>query len=1019
MSILPRTLLNIFSLAVILAFLIGTAHAVEQLKLNLGPNHRHAVVVVPDGVLKISLQRSDGKNWRTYVSTHVSPGRVSFDLPATKKDVKWRAVVAKKTIVEADRKFPPGFYRGRNEFGPVLSDTAGGMNPWIWKSAYLMDGESLGEAPPIDSPTPVEADIWKTDDGRIYFFNQLRGLQVLDVADPKNPTLVASLRMPAVGQDLYLIPGTGPTRELVLLTEGSSRRDGDSTRIVIVEVGESQARVRFSRDIPGHLADSRMVGNRLIVATTDWSVDPDGKNDSALSEWLLETGKAPKQVGNFPIRGDNPIIAAGSDWLAVSVTPAGQWKFSEVMVYGLGSNGLVRLTTKPVRTAGVIADKFKIQWKDNTLTTISESNPWRWNWSPRTVLETFRVWGPGIVVPAVFTGESNRLASLELAKGESLYATRFAGDKAYIVTFLQTDPLWIVDLSDESKPVVTGHLEVPGWSTHLEPLGDLLLSIGWDSGSIVASLFDVADPALPTLRSRIVMANGYSEAAWDEQALKVLPDAGLVMVPLVTMDPETDAQVSGVQLLDLDLAGRNLKQRGVISHAFEPRRADLIGGAVVSISQRILVAAGIGDRDHPTLLSDVSLAWSADRVCDAGEFLLQIEDGSAYGDSRATVRVSPAGALEQILSETDLGDGSVRGAAFRDGKLFVIRQLAAEVPPGILQKIAIGSTSTQLVLDVYDGTALPDLTLLGSCAQSVDNSGWPTVSDILWPRWNRPCVVLNSRWPIYWYGDVITAGTAKMDSIYPPLGGEGGSKPQLLVFDVTHQKNPSVEKPVSFGNPSASLNQVNAAGGGLVVVGSSRTTDVTSTGDTHFYPTRNAAHVLEVGPSGPAIVRSAIDLPGTLFAVTELDQKGFLAFTRSMSSEKAANIQVSASDGFDAFLVASHDVEAKAAVAAGGRRLFVTSESGVSRFTLADDKSWTAEKGLDLGWRPSALRFVAGRILGVHAKTIFSATANGDSANRWRFPTWNLWLDSVSVAGNGDLLVPFGPYGADRLGGAR
>ncbi len=1018
MSAFSRTFVK-FAFTCVLAFLIETVHAVEKLKLDLSPDHRTAKVVIPEGVRKISLQQGDGKIWRTYVSTHVMPGTMSFDLPAMGDAVMWRAVVSKKVVDKADRKFPASFYRGMNEFGLSLSDTGGGMNPWIWRTADLTTGALGGQVAGPDVALPVEADIWKIDGGRVYFFNQLRGLQVLDLADPKNPTLVASLRMPAVGQDLYLLPGDGKTRELALLTDGTLKSDGDATRIVIVEVGESQARIKFTQLIPGHLMDSRMVGNRLIVATTEWSPAANQKNRSTLSEWMLETGKAPQKAGSFPITGDNPLIAAGGDWLAVSSTPADQWTYSEVTVYGFGATGLVRLNAKPVRTAGVIADKFKMQWSNNTLTTISESNPWRWKWSPRTVLETFRVWGPGIAVPLIYTGESNRLGTLELAKGESLYATRFAGNKAYIVTFLQKDPLWIVDLTDPAKPVISGHLEVPGWSTHLEPLGDMLLSIGWDSGSIVASLFDVSNPALPTQLSRIVLANGYSEAAWDEQALKVLPDAGLVMVPLVTTDPDSYKQVSGVQLLDLDIAGRALKQRGVISHAFEPRRADLIGGAVVSISQRVLVAADIEDRDKPTLLSEVSLAWPADRVCDAGEHVLQIEDGSGYGDSRATVRVSPAGDLEQVLSETDLGDGSVRSASFRGGKLFVLRQLTMDVPLIGLQRIAIGNRSNKLVLDVYDGSALPTLKLLGTCSQTIRAGGWANISDLLWPQENRPCVVVDSRWPIYWLDDVVMPKADKMISIYPPVTRPAGSKPQLLVFDVTAPEGPVAGLPVNFGIQGATLNQVNAAGGGLVVIGSSRTKGFTQVANKYFYPTQNAAHVLEVGQTGPAIVRPAIDLPGNLFAVTELDGKGFLAFTRSIVSEKVGKVQVSASDGFDAFLVANREVEPKAALAAGGRRLFVTSATGVSRFTLADNESWTPESELTLGWRPAALRFVAGKILGVHAKTVFVAPADGDMASRWRFPTWSLWLDSVAVAGNGDLLVPFGSYGADRLGGTK
>ncbi|MEY3896062.1 MAG: hypothetical protein RLZZ214_1582, partial [Verrucomicrobiota bacterium] len=715
--------------------LIGAMHAEELLKLDLSANRRQAEVRVPEGVTRISVQRSEGpRRWKTYVSAHVATGRMSFDLPAVESNVAWRAVASGKPGNATKRKFPAAFYRGKHKFGTSLSDQGAGKGLWLSKFTTAPAGIFESDVAP-GAELPVEADVWKIDGNRIYYFNQLRGLQVLDLANPKDPRLIASLRLPAVGQDLYLLPGEGTTREVVLLTEGYSGDNGGFTQIRMVQVTDGEARVTFSQEIPGHLADSRMVGNRLILATTEWSggvvdlantTSPTAKPNSALSEWILASGQAPQQVANFPITGENPLIAAGSDWLAVAVTPVGQWGFSEVTVFGLKSSGLIPLTPRPVRTAGVIADKFKIQWSENTLTTISESNSQSFTWSPRTVLETFRVWGPEVVTPAIYTGESDRLGALELANGESLYASRFAGDKVYIVTYLQKDPLWIVSLTDPGSPVISGHLEVPGWSTHLEPLGDLLFSIGLDAGSVVATLFDVANPAAPQLLRRIILGDGsYSEATWDEKALKVLPGAGLVLLPITATAPV----VSGVQLLDLDIVGRDLRQRGVISHAFEPRRADLVGDSVISISQRVLVAADVRDRDKPALLSEVSLAWPADRVCDAGEFVLQVEDGTSYGEGRATVRVSSAGALEQILSETDLGDGTVCAADFRDGKFYVLRQTVTPSVGGDLT--ANSGSSVSLALDVYDGSSLPKLSRLGSCSRKIGSGGY-SISAMQW-----------------------------------------------------------------------------------------------------------------------------------------------------------------------------------------------------------------------------------------------------------------------------------------------
>ena len=66
-----------------------------------------------------------------------------------------------------------------------------------------------------------------------------------------------------------------------------------------------------------------------------------------------------------------------------------------------------------------------------------------------------------------------------LGKGEQIRAVRWFGDTATVVTFRQTDPLYVVDLSDPAKPTVTGELKVPGYSAYLHPIGDdVLLGVG-------------------------------------------------------------------------------------------------------------------------------------------------------------------------------------------------------------------------------------------------------------------------------------------------------------------------------------------------------------------------------------------------------------------------------------------------------------------------------------------------------------------------------------------------------------
>ena len=67
-----------------------------------------------------------------------------------------------------------------------------------------------------------------------------------------------------------------------------------------------------------------------------------------------------------------------------------------------------------------------------------------------------------------------------IAPGERIWSARFDGDRAYIVTFEQIDPLWVIDVADETNPTILGELKVPGVSTYIHPLSrDHLLTIGF------------------------------------------------------------------------------------------------------------------------------------------------------------------------------------------------------------------------------------------------------------------------------------------------------------------------------------------------------------------------------------------------------------------------------------------------------------------------------------------------------------------------------------------------------------
>ncbi|HVF77016.1 MAG TPA: beta-propeller domain-containing protein [Solirubrobacteraceae bacterium] len=127
-----------------------------------------------------------------------------------------------------------------------------------------------------------------------------------------------------------------------------------------------------------------------------------------------------------------------------------------------------------------------------------------------------------------------------LGKGERIYAVRFAGDKGYVVTFRQVDPLYTLDLSKKTDPRVVGELKILGYSAYLHPISDeLLLGVGQDASAqgrtqgTQLSLFDVSDPRQPARRAQASLgANASSTAEYDPHAFLFWKPSSLAVIPL-------------------------------------------------------------------------------------------------------------------------------------------------------------------------------------------------------------------------------------------------------------------------------------------------------------------------------------------------------------------------------------------------------------------------------------------------------------------------------------------------------
>ena len=169
-----------------------------------------------------------------------------------------------------------------------------------------------------------------------------------------------------------------------------------------------------------------------------------------------------------------------------------------------------------------------------------------------------------------------------LAKGEKIYSVRFMGNRAYMVTFVETDPLFVIDLSEPTNPIVLGELKIPGYSNYLHPYDENhIIGFGENTkvnknGGVVTdgmkmALFDVTDPNNPTemFSVNIGESGTYSELLYNHKALLFSKEKNIIAFPISISEEEgeysTKLKFQGAIVYGLDLEN-GFTQKGTIAH---------------------------------------------------------------------------------------------------------------------------------------------------------------------------------------------------------------------------------------------------------------------------------------------------------------------------------------------------------------------------------------------------------------------------------------------------------------------
>jgi uncharacterized secreted protein with C-terminal beta-propeller domain len=540
-----------------------------------------------------------------------------------------------------------------------------------------------------------EADIIKVEGNYLYLLNQYKGLTICDVSKPDAPFIAGRAAVTGQPIDMYIkdsrayiiVSGTYQT-VYKLVADGSTTSSTEQTsRIQVADISDkTNPKLTKSFDLKGKVTDSRIVGNILYVVSSEeqyyyyaqtTTLKVDGTTSSQNTQNVY--------VASIDISDPDNIREAdrkdfGGTARYIHVTDQAIFIASGVEYYGESSTTITYLDISDpagkmvkrgaINVPGSVNDKFKMDYYNGYFRVCTYQ--WSLSWSRPGISSLF-------VIDTKNPDLLKQVGSVKLGEGEQLFATRFDGNRAYMVTYKMKDPLWVIDLSDPANPAVKGELVVPGWSTYIEPKGDRLIALGVDDTNgwnVSVSLFDVSKPESPSLIKRVSF--GDKDSGWssstaynDVKAFTVLDELGLILLPYTTSDYTSGTYKTDNRLQLIDYSTTNLNTRGWVSQKGSVLRSRSVSNRLFSVSNDELQVIDATNRDQPKVTAKLTLAINiTDFVVLQNGYGVQVTES----DGKYTLRAVPLSDPEngQAASETTLDNTSYSGAFVNGNLMYVV-----------------------------------------------------------------------------------------------------------------------------------------------------------------------------------------------------------------------------------------------------------------------------------------------------------------------------------------------------------
>ena len=454
------------------------------------------------------------------------------------------------------------------------AESSGTSSPDTAAGSTVSHGKTNIQVPGVD-----EADTMKNDGKYLYTVADeplvstdtvTNCIKIIDTADPSAIKVVSTVK-PTAAQGTVTIDSlyVNGNRMIVICRLIESEDSNASTLTIVYDITDRGSPAETGRFIQnGDVISSRLIGNRVYILSDYYvnlyqdtsaiksdcipmttkngsldridAVDICCMKDSTQPEYLVvcsvnfvgtsldATAKAVLGGGNNAYCTADTMYVSNSVYSSAeqvsSTSESAAENTSTVVSSDMGRTEIFSFLLNEGKVefkaygavSGVILNQFSMDEYNNYF-RIATSVGWN-----------------GYSIVTVLDSNLNTVGELtKIAEGESIYAVRFIKDTAYVVTYKTTDPLFVIDLSVPTAPVISGSIELPGFSSYLHPISEqYILGIGKDdtTGHTKLSVFDVSNPSSPKEVSKLVL-DGTSVAENDFKAFMTIDD-GVYAIPL-------------------------------------------------------------------------------------------------------------------------------------------------------------------------------------------------------------------------------------------------------------------------------------------------------------------------------------------------------------------------------------------------------------------------------------------------------------------------------------------------------